>query len=95
MGIGKAMRWLAALPIRFYQVTLAYFFGGHCRFTPSCSVYALEAIRKHGAIKGWVMALRRLARCHPFNPGGYDPVPPVEDAPACRAASAAKSPEGT
>jgi putative membrane protein insertion efficiency factor len=95
MGLDKAIRWLAALPIRAYQVTLAYFFGGHCRFTPSCSAYALEAVRHHGAIKGWVLALRRLARCHPFSTGGHDPVPPVDDAPACHAASAAESPKGT
>ena len=95
MGFDKAARWAAALPIRLYRVTLAYFMGGHCRFTPSCSVYALEAIQLHGAIKGWALALRRLARCHPLCPGGYDPVPPAADAPACPAASATQSPKGT
>jgi len=72
---GSFFRRLAALPVHVYRATLSWALGGHCRFTPSCSVYALEAIEKHGAWKGWYLALRRLARCHPFHPGGYDPVP--------------------
>jgi putative membrane protein insertion efficiency factor len=49
--------------------------GGHCRFSPSCSLYAGEALRRHGAFAGARLAVKRLARCHPFRPGGYDPVP--------------------
>lgn len=61
--------------IRAYQVLLSPFLGDHCRFTPSCSQYAMEAIDKHGALKGSWLAIRRILRCHPFCDGGYDPVP--------------------
>jgi len=69
-------RWIGLLPIRFYLLTLAWILGGHCRFTPSCSRYGIEAIEVHGVIKGWWMAVCRICRCHPFCAGGYDPVPP-------------------
>jgi putative membrane protein insertion efficiency factor len=65
------LRWL----ILAYQYTLRPLLGAHCRFYPSCSEYALEAIDKHGVIRGLGLACRRLARCHPYHPGGYDPVP--------------------
>jgi putative membrane protein insertion efficiency factor len=58
-----------------YRVTLSPLLGGFCRFWPSCSLYAEEAIVRHGACRGAVLAARRLLRCHPFHPGGYDPVP--------------------
>jgi hypothetical protein len=61
--------------IRAYQVLLSPFLGDHCRFTPSCSAYAMEAIEKHGALKGSWLALKRIGRCHPLCDGGYDPVP--------------------
>jgi putative membrane protein insertion efficiency factor len=67
-------RVLAAL-IRGYQLGLSPLLPPSCRFTPSCSQYALEAVSRHGAIKGAWLAARRLARCHPFHPGGFDPVP--------------------
>jgi uncharacterized protein len=67
-------RSLAGL-IRAYQLVLSPLLPPSCRFYPSCSQYALEAVNRHGAMKGTWLAARRLARCHPFNPGGYDPVP--------------------
>ena len=73
----SVLRRIGMFPIRVYQVTLAWAMSGHCRFTPSCSIYALEAIEKHGVFKGWCLALWRLARCQPFCKGGADPVPPV------------------
>lgn len=61
--------------VRAYQVTLAPLIGSCCRFEPSCSAYCIEAIEKHGAIRGLWLALCRLGRCHPFHTGGLDPVP--------------------
>jgi putative membrane protein insertion efficiency factor len=65
---------LIALLIRFYQRFISPLFGPRCRFYPSCSEYALQAVQKYGAIRGSCMAAWRLLRCNPFNPGGYDPV---------------------
>jgi uncharacterized protein len=59
--------------IRLYQVTLSPLLGPACRFEPSCSVYMVESIKKYGPIKGVGKGLRRLSKCHPWNPGGYDP----------------------
>jgi putative membrane protein insertion efficiency factor len=61
--------------IRFYQLVLSPFMGNQCRFTPTCSNFAREAVEKHGAIKGSWLAIRRISRCHPWHPGGHDPVP--------------------
>lgn len=61
--------------IRLYQKTISRAFPPSCRFVPSCSEYGYEAIARYGAIRGSWLALKRLARCHPLNPGGYDPVP--------------------
>lgn len=61
--------------IRFYQIMISPILGGNCRFYPSCSRYAYEAVSAHGPVKGSFLALKRLLKCHPFNPGGYDPVP--------------------
>ena len=69
------MRAVAVFLIRLYQWIVNPHLGPRCRFHPSCSQYALEAIGHHGMLKGTGLALRRLSRCHPFNPGGFDPVP--------------------
>jgi hypothetical protein len=61
--------------IRLYQMALSPFLGGACRFLPSCSAYAIEAITIHGAVRGSILAVRRLSRCHPLGRSGVDPVP--------------------
>ncbi|MFA7532645.1 MAG: membrane protein insertion efficiency factor YidD [Castellaniella sp.] len=70
-------------PIRFYRYFISPWMAWNCRFTPSCSVYAIEAIEKHGVPRGLWLAVRRLARCQPWAHGGHDPVP-EPDPPARR-----------
>jgi putative membrane protein insertion efficiency factor len=67
------MRWLLIHLILLYRVTLGRFLGGQCRFQPTCSQYAIDTINKYGSIKGSWRAIKRIARCHPFSAGGYDP----------------------
>ena len=69
------MRTILILLIRFYRSALSPYLAPSCRFEPSCSTYALEAVGRHGARRGGWMALRRILRCHPFHEGGHDPVP--------------------
>lgn len=69
------MKRIALALIRFYQTHISSVLPPSCRFVPSCSEYAYEAIAKYGLWRGGWMAVRRLSRCHPLNPGGYDPVP--------------------
>ena len=69
------MKQLLLALIRMYQKHVSPAFPPRCRFIPTCSQYALEAIEKYGALKGGWLALRRILRCHPFHKGGYDPVP--------------------
>ena len=69
------MRWVLVLLVRAYQVVLSPLLPASCRYYPSCSAYAVEALERYGAAKGSWLAMRRLARCHPFRPGGFDPVP--------------------
>ncbi|HON13105.1 MAG TPA: membrane protein insertion efficiency factor YidD [Treponema sp.] len=63
------------LLIRFYQKAISPHFPPSCRYTPTCSHYTYEAIQKYGPVKGLLMGIKRILRCHPFHPGGYDPVP--------------------
>ncbi len=67
--------YLLLLPIYFYKKVISPITPASCRFTPSCSTYAVEAIKKHGAFKGFYLSLRRILRCHPWGGSGYDPVP--------------------
>jgi putative membrane protein insertion efficiency factor len=69
------MKSLLLLLLRAYKLGISPFLGQNCRFYPSCSDYAAEAVREHGAAKGVILASRRLCKCHPWNPGGFDPVP--------------------
>lgn len=71
----KIPRLLLMGLVRSYQLLLSPWLGQNCRFTPSCSHYAIEALEQHGAIRGSWLAVKRISRCHPLNPGGYDPVP--------------------
>lgn len=73
--ISKMLVWMLVLPIKFYQKFISPLTPPSCRFTPTCSQYALEALRKHGPIKGLWLAIRRILRCHPWGGSGYDPVP--------------------
>ena len=66
--------------IRLYQITLSPVFGQHCRFTPTCSNYAIEALQKHGILRGSWLGAKRLLSCHPWHQGGYDPVPDNKNA---------------
>lgn len=70
--------------LRAYKRWISPLLGPLCRFHPTCSVYAMEAIARHGALRGSGLAIRRVLRCHPLHPGGHDPVPPRDDAPPTR-----------
>lgn len=74
-GIRKALQYLLLGLIRFYRSCISPYTPRSCRFTPTCSQYAYEAVSKYGPIKGTYLAVRRLLKCHPFHKGGYDPVP--------------------
>lgn len=73
--ISQAISYLLILPIHFYRHAISPMLPPVCRFTPTCSQYAIEALKKHGPIKGLYLAIRRILRCHPWGGSGYDPVP--------------------
>ncbi|MCW1920457.1 membrane protein insertion efficiency factor YidD [Rhodobacter sp. KR11] len=79
--------WVLSLPIRAYRLVLSPYVGHGCRFQPTCSVYGLEALERHGALRGGYLTAHRLCRCHPWGGHGYDPVPgadPDHDVKASR-----------
>ena len=71
--IGRTIEWVLVKFIRLYQIAISPLLGPNCRFTPTCSQYAIEVIRKDGPVKGCWRALRRISKCHPWNAGGHDP----------------------
>jgi putative membrane protein insertion efficiency factor len=77
------MKTILLVLLRAYQLGISPFLGQNCRFYPGCSQYAAEAIKEHGALKGGALAARRLCKCHPWHPGGVDPVPPKKAPEHC------------
>lgn len=77
LRVSRIVRGVAIAVVRLYQVGLSPLTGGACRFVPSCSAYAIEAIDGHGVVKGSVLSARRVCRCRPFGGRGFDPVPDV------------------
>ena len=73
--IGKFVSFIMIKLIRFYQIFISPLTPGVCRYTPTCSAYFIEALQKYGPIKGSYLGIKRILRCHPWHPGGYDPVP--------------------
>ena len=78
------MKTLLILGVRAYQLLLSPLLPPSCRYHPTCSAYAIEALETHGALRGSWLAVTRIARCHPFRTGGFDPVPPPPSAPSRR-----------
>ncbi len=82
----RALGWVLVLLIQVYRVGLSPILGPSCRYRPTCSAYAIEAVRLHGPWRGAALAARRIGRCHPWQPGGFDPVPqPLEVSPVAPA----------
>lgn len=79
--VRQLLIWLLQAPIQVYRLLISPWLGPKCRFSPSCSAYALEALQVHGPVKGLWLAARRIVRCHPLGGFGDDPVPPKKDPP--------------
>jgi uncharacterized protein len=73
--LSKAIAFIPIAIVRFYQIAISPFFPNSCRFVPTCSAYSIEALKKHGFIKGLWLTIKRLLRCHPWGGHGFDPVP--------------------
>ncbi len=74
-ALGRLLAWPLLLLVRIYSYTISPLLGVNCRYQPTCSAYAIEALRRHGAFRGTALAAKRIARCHPWGGSGYDPVP--------------------
>lgn len=74
-AIGKVLAWPLLALVWLYRIAISPWLGGNCRYEPTCSEYALQALREHGAFRGTWLAAKRIARCHPWGGHGYDPVP--------------------
>ncbi len=75
MALSKAIAFIPIVVVKFYQIVISPFFPSSCRFTPSCSAYSIEALKKYGFVKGLWLTIKRLLRCHPWGGHGFDPVP--------------------
>lgn len=73
--VALLMKYFILLPLYAYRLLISPFLGQHCRFYPSCSVYAIAAVQNHGIMRGLFLSIKRLLKCHPWHPGGVDPVP--------------------
>ena len=78
-AVGRLVSGVLILCVRAYKVAISPHLGNCCRFEPTCSAYCIEALRTHGVLRGCWLTLRRLVRCRPFGPSGYDPVPPKKN----------------
>lgn len=78
-GIVKLISWIILIPVYFYKFAISPFTPASCRHVPTCSTYAVEAVKVHGPFKGFWLASKRIAHCHPWGTSGYDPVPPKAD----------------
>ena len=80
-ALGRLLAWPLLILVGFYRLAISPWLGNNCRFEPSCSRYALEALRAHGAFRGTWLAAKRIGRCHPWGGSGYDPVPEKQEDP--------------
>ena len=78
-ALGKLLAWPLLALVWLYRYTISPFLGNNCRYQPTCSEYAIEALREHGAFRGTWLAAKRISKCHPWGGSGYDPVPGTDD----------------
>lgn len=78
-AVSRFLAWPLIWLVKFYRFAISPWLGGNCRFQPTCSEYAIEALRTHGVLRGGWLAARRISRCHPWGGSGYDPVPGTDE----------------